>query len=711
MKTNIARVITLILAAFITMPATAQVEKPRLAIQDINATDAVKRQAREQGQLNVLEQILQGSDGLLMSAITQTRRFDIVARSDYRTILKEQAIGQSGDVNPADPQIARAFNMAGARYVATVTADNYQDIAQRTVLEGGFGSSPAERRTIQLQATIKIYDTTTGVLLNAATITIEDSSLNEILPGVEQQGRPTNALIGKITKSFATQSANRIMNVLVPAKVLAYTIGNITFNRGEGTGVEVGQYWQILFAGEELIDPDTGESLGSEEIPIGWAQVTSVLPKFSTAQAIQDFGIEKGAIMRLSPNGLPDGVNPDDKARGTATNTAGNTRANESATSPETTATTGETPERVTDTSTASGDEEPIRLALFIRDVSPEVPDAKVSVLEAYITSWLTNRQIEVINRAEVLNAVSAFSKAGANKGTGDPMKTMSERVLSDQSSAVGLSRLLGADGLVVATITSLVKDRREVRDPQRGNYDNIFYTLDVTWNVLDGGTGGSIASGIAQARDGIRNTENQTRTFNVDTLLRDDANQIGQQVRMAMAAPGTRRPSVSDDMVEVRFNIALADLSVPEITKQENGDYVIGANRYQLQPLTCTVKVDGVLAGSAPGPIMMTRGAHRVTIERPMLEPMEYFVNARPNMDPIPIPMALSVEGRARWMEQTRFFESLKDGAVLREAELEKAKALAEFLRNSRMTIDTSQLRTLNINTPTFWNQLIDNN
>jgi hypothetical protein len=56
---------------------------------------------------------------------------------------------------------------------------------------------------------------------------------------------------------------------------------------------------EFFFAlGEELIDPDTRESLGREEIFIGKAKIMSVLPKTSTAEILEDFGITKEAILR-----------------------------------------------------------------------------------------------------------------------------------------------------------------------------------------------------------------------------------------------------------------------------------------------------------------------------------------------------------------------------------------------------------------------------
>ena len=75
-----------------------------------------------------------------------------------------------------------------------------------------------------------------------------------------------------------------------------------------------------------------------------------------------------------------------------------------------------------------------------------------------------------------------------------------------------------------------------------------------------------------------------------------------------------------------------------------------------------------------------------------------------------IRIPVQLSPEGRRRWMEQTAFFEGLKNNAALRKNEEEKAAALADFLKQSRMTIDTSNLQNLNVGGRSLWGQILEN-
>lgn len=50
--------------------------------------------------------------------------------------------------------------------------------------------------------------------------------------------------------------------------------------------------------GEELIDPQTGLSLGAEEEELGVIEVTSVKEKYSIAQSLKGYGFSRGDIIR-----------------------------------------------------------------------------------------------------------------------------------------------------------------------------------------------------------------------------------------------------------------------------------------------------------------------------------------------------------------------------------------------------------------------------
>lgn len=685
-------------------------EKPRLAIRAIEATDPVMDAARAQGQAAALEQILAAADSQLLTAVSNTRRFDIVARSDLATVFKEQDLAGSGFVDPADPQAARAYAMAGARYVATVTVDNYQDATATADFEGGLGETTMERRTVQLQATLKIYDTTTGVLLASAPLFIEDSDVRETLPGATQTGRLTNALLGRVASRLARDTANTIMDTIAPARVLAYTMGQITLNRGQGTGIEPGQVWRIFHTGAPLIDPDTGEVLGSEEIPVGWARITEVTPKFSKAQAVEDMGIANGAILRLAPQGLPPGVDADARATGSASRPVPTPTPSAQPDSSTPTPTITPTTDDSRGTAATPGDgatanpQNPRRVAVFVRDVSPEVPDHYTDALETLVTASVAGPGVEVISRALVLNAVSELSTRGANRGGDDGYADAAARLLSDQASALSMARTLGADSFLVATIADLSESRRRFNDPDiKVNTDIAQTTLTLTWNVIAGDTGGSLGSGMADATSRVRQSEGLSVSApDIGELLKQAARTIGADARRTLLADTTRATQPAQGEVAVRVDVSMQDLSVPDIRKID-GEWVVTADQYLLEPRAVDILADGFLVGTAPGSISLSPGPHRLRVEQPGLEPVDRFIVAREGMT-LTIPMRLSDEGMTRWMRHATFLEGLKDGASLRRNEEKIAEGIAEFLRNSRLNLDTSSLES--ISSDSFWHE-----
>ena len=689
--------------------------KPRLAIREIAASKAVQAQAGAEGALNVLNQIVEGADPQLMTAIDGTRRFELVARADLPSVIKEQNLAESGNVNTLDPQAAKALQLAGAAYLATVTIDNFQDVTERTVLPGQFGDSQAERRTVQIQGVVKIFNATTGTLYRSTAVTLNESAVDEVLAGVQQQGRKTNALIGKVTSLFAAAAANAITESLAPAKVIGYTMGQVTFNRTADSGVKDGQIWEVLAPGQQMVDPDTGEVLGAEEIRVGWARVTNAGPRFSTAQAIEDFGIDRGSIMRLRPEGLPAGVDPNGKASGSASpgavgNPARAGGAAAPAAPPAAGTASGAAQSSGAAAYAASPTGAPMKVAIFVKQRPGCIPDDKVSVLEDDLAAAVTSGRFEVIRREDVVNAVNRLAPAGPNAGTGTPESELADRLLSSQTSAVNLAANMNAAYLLTAAITTFDKTTRAFNDPSLKVETVVTeWTLDVTYSILDGTTGGSLVSGSALSRVAVRQTPDLA--VEIDALnrcLRESAGKIGVALNEVAARGGIRDAAASAADTKVQITAVLADLSVPEAVKGPDGQYTVTANQYRLEPMNVSVMVDGMVIGQTPGTYDIRPGLHRIRLERPGLEPVERMINVKPGLA-ISIPMQLSPEGRANWERNARFFSELQNGAVLREAELIRVNAMADFLKQSSIRVDTSNVQNLNVGGQSLWWQLLN--
>lgn len=692
-------------------------EKPRLAIRAIAATPAVQAQARGEGSADALAQIEQFADPALMDAIAKSGRFDLVARADLPSVLKEQDLTQSGNANAMDPQAARAFQLAGARYVATVTIGNFQDISERTELLNQFGTSKAERRTVNLQAAVKIFDTTSGTLFRSTIVTLDESATNEILPGVEQKGSKVNVVLAKAAGRLASDAAAAIADSIAPARVVGYTMGQVTMNRGSESGVEVGQVYEVFVPGSAMIDPDTGEQLGAEEIHIGWGRVVDAGARISRLQAIEDLGIDRGASLRLRAGGLPAGIDPNARATGSASPSASAPAA------PRTAPAAAPEPDalapapvpvpgggRTVPEGGAPSASRPLRMAIFVKQRPASVPAEKVSVFEDLVSADATGPGVEIVRREDVVNAVNRLAPAGANAGTAGPDAESVDRLLSDRTSATQLAAQMQADLILTASISQLQKSRRTLDDASTGTATDVEqWTLATTYGVIDGVTGASLAASTVQSDFAKRDTkELKVEVDVIDVLLRDAASRIGSAVRATVADARMRAAAAAAPAeVKVTFRAVLADLSVPDVRKGENGEYVVGANRYDLQPMDVQVMIDGFAAGNCPGEIALRPGIHRARFERPGLEPVDRMINAREGLV-VSVPMQLSPQGRANWQRDAAFFNELKNGAVFRDVELIKAKAIAEFLKQSNIRLDTGNVQNLNLGGESLWWQLL---
>ena len=697
-----------LLALFLATPALAQ--KATMAIRGFEATPAVRAAAEAAGTLNALEQIVQGAEGQMEAQLQRTQKFDIVARGDLSTILGEQDLAASGLVDRLDPASARGFQLAGARYVTILTVDGFQDITDRTVLQKQLGATEAERRMIQLSGVVRVYDTTSGRLLSSAPLRIDRNELEEVIPGVERTGNTTQAVLATVAASLASESAEAITSAVFPAKVLAYSFGQVSFNRTAASGVVAGQVWEVMHTGPALVDPDTGAELGSEEVPVGWARVTEAGERFSKAQAIVDNGIQKGSLMRYRPQGLPAGIDPGGTAGGSdrsgAATTAPAPAAGSGAPSGQTEAakTAARAPAEAAGRSART-------FAIFTRLLDSDLPASSTARLEEEITACLSGQGVSVVSRADLVNGVARFAGDGPNTGSPESPSRVVEQALSEQASAVRLAELLGADAILVASITNYTIDDRAFNDPSLGVRSEVrTFTLGVSLRVVDGGTGRSIYGGSADASESIRRTAELTQEVDpIDDLLQEASRNVCRRSSDAMRA--LPAPTVAD-AGEVELSIALvaSGLEVPDIVADPDGRFTVASARLPISLVGARVLVDGVLAGTAPGTLGTSPGLHRLTIEHPLFTPLQQVVNVRPGPDgqQLRFAMDLSDSGRRRWVENIEVLEALKDGEVLRESQLTAIRAFAEFLRNSNVRIDTSQVRNLNVGGRSIWAQLL---
>lgn len=239
--------------------------------------------------------VLESLDSQLLDRINVTRKFQIVAVSDLKELVKRQETAHSGNFDSNDKSLPQLFKFAGTKYHLITAVDDFEDVTAKEK----FSKEVMEVRSIRLSAVGKIFDTATGKLLESANFQIITNKDVTDSATATVEGNRTDVLLVTIARNMADKIANRVADVIFPAKVLTKRDKQIMINRGDGTGIAVDQTWNVFAVGEELIDPDTKESLGREEVLVGKARVVSVQPKSTTAELLEDNGVAVGAILRL----------------------------------------------------------------------------------------------------------------------------------------------------------------------------------------------------------------------------------------------------------------------------------------------------------------------------------------------------------------------------------------------------------------------------
>lgn len=249
---------------------------------------------------------MNGIEAIVTDTLARTNRFRLVERAALADVLGEQDLAASGRV--AAPSGAATGNVLGAQYLVQVVITNYEtDVKDSSKGIGGFLTRAAGLPT----AGIGVQSGEGVVGLNVRLINAETSEImftKQIESVIKESGLTfgggvlfsggglggfmdeysktpigqaviagINKGVFELVKQIGTQAAS--------GSVVKAEGGQVWLNLGEDS-VAVGDQLNIMRKGEELIDPDTGISLGSSDTTLGTVEVIQVQPQFSIARTV-----------------------------------------------------------------------------------------------------------------------------------------------------------------------------------------------------------------------------------------------------------------------------------------------------------------------------------------------------------------------------------------------------------------------------------------
>lgn len=254
-----------------------------------------------------------GMAEMLTTALVNSGRFIVVERQAITDVLAEQDFGASGRTRTA-----------GAAKIGKIL--NAQVLVRGAITEfgtrskgGGGGISfkgvnlGMSSSSAHVAVNIRLYDATTGEVIDSircdGKATASGLSGGYSGSGLGGFGFGTSTFaktpLGKATHQTIDKAvyfvARKMDNVPWQGKIVDVKGNTVYINAGMDSNIYSGDEFTVYKKGEELIDPDTGISLGSEDTKIGRIQVVTVEEKFSKANAIagsiRTFG--RGDIIRL----------------------------------------------------------------------------------------------------------------------------------------------------------------------------------------------------------------------------------------------------------------------------------------------------------------------------------------------------------------------------------------------------------------------------
>ena len=323
-------------------------------------------------------------------------------------------------------------------------------------------------------------------------------------------------------------------------------------------------------------------------------------------------------------------------------------------------------------------------VAIFVANRAGQVGDSELGALEDYITGRVTDLNVNVISGETALDAVAGM-EPGAKANELDAQ-------LAQSTSAVRLAQTLGATHLLQVTISGFDSNKRKI-DAYGVKATNEERTARVTYKILDGNTGASLAADTVRVSKVVQQTDNSSEDLSgvLNGLLDEAAQKVAVSLKRQIDKGRLAQTSATQGQVTITITTELADVYIPDVRIGAENTISISDSKYKVSALNATVEIDGIAVGTAPGQIQARAGLHKLRVVREGFKPWERTVNLS-NGQKLNVGLEMTDAGYARWQDATRFINDLKNGAKLTAAQVKVLEGEAKMLEQSGFKVDTKE-------------------
>lgn len=273
---------------------------------------AIEYKAKESSETRRLKAYGKGAEeetrafiDMLNTALVKTNKIHVIERDRLDDLWEERGL-QAFQQGLATGTVALPKGgISEVDYIITGAITEFGVSATAS----SFGKLATASESATMAVDIRMIDAKTGRVGVAENVTVSETGGFALQQGenVFGSGGDAGKLLGAVMRKAANNVTGLIVTSIYPIRVI--NVGadkTIVLNYGNAL-LNEGNILDVFSVGEEFVDPDTGETLGSEEVFVGKIKVTSATAKFSKAALHQEDeakgDIEKGMIVRLVKGG------------------------------------------------------------------------------------------------------------------------------------------------------------------------------------------------------------------------------------------------------------------------------------------------------------------------------------------------------------------------------------------------------------------------
>ncbi len=248
-----------------------------------------------------------GVADMLATALVKSGKFIVIERQELDRVLAEQKLGESGLVTEQTaPKVgkllgAELFVIGGVTEFGT----KENNVGGNIPLFGG----AVNTRTARAVVDVRLVNTSTGEIIAAETEEGSESTTGVSVRYESIDFSNTSAWNDTDAGKAAREAVDGVVELVTENMTKIPWMGKVLKVNSDGTllmkpgsegNVKVGMEFDVFRVGEDVVDPDTGMSLGAEETKVGKVKVTedALKGKAAKAKIVDGKEIQNNDILR-----------------------------------------------------------------------------------------------------------------------------------------------------------------------------------------------------------------------------------------------------------------------------------------------------------------------------------------------------------------------------------------------------------------------------